>query len=210
MLVELCPARAKRLMALRSEAGTQLSVLAKLQRLVEAPGTVRGKLLGLAMRSFLAPERKAGLESGMEFEVALQEAAALNAHVIHGDRDISTTMTRLAGTLSLVGILRVVASPPMLPPALQRPRRQASRRGPAMRRAAARRAATRAVTLASSAAAARRRSASSRGSAAPPLVAIMCVRRSSSCGFSELNTAWPVRVVDIPLTGRVSASGGTA
>ncbi len=52
--------------------------------------------------------------------MALQEAAALRAAVVHGDRDVSETLSRLADTVSLPGILRSLSRFPTPPPHLSR------------------------------------------------------------------------------------------
>jgi pheromone shutdown protein TraB len=110
VVVELCPARAARLMAPPSAAASSPhAALSELLAALGAPGSVSAKLLGLTMKGFYAAWRHAGLEPGLEFKVALQEAAALNAAVVHGDRDVRVTLERLAGTFSLGGALRAAA-----------------------------------------------------------------------------------------------------
>jgi pheromone shutdown protein TraB len=121
VVVELCAARAKRLMAPPSATpSSPHAALAEALRALGAPGSLSAKLLGLTMKGFYAAWRHAGLEPGLEFKVALQEAEALHAKVVHGDRDVRETLERLAGTFSLAGALRAATNPPAPPPQLAR------------------------------------------------------------------------------------------
>ena len=66
VLVELCAARAARLMAPRRE---EPSALAQALAALRAPGGLTAKLLGLGIRSVYASLKHAGLEPGLEFKV---------------------------------------------------------------------------------------------------------------------------------------------
>ena len=119
VVVELCPARAARLMSPEPPRAPH-EALAELLAALGAPGGLSAKLLGLTMKGFYAAWRHAGLEPGAEFKVALQEAQTLRAKVVHGDRDVRDTLAALAGTFSLSGALRAAAAAPPPPPELAR------------------------------------------------------------------------------------------
>jgi hypothetical protein len=69
VVVELDPARARRLMA--PPDPSRPSSLAEALAALGAPGSMRAKLLGLGMKGFYAAWRHAGLEPGLEFKARI-------------------------------------------------------------------------------------------------------------------------------------------
>ena len=67
VLVELCPARARRLMA--PHDASRPSSLAEVLASLGGAGSLGEKALGLGLKGFYAAWRHAGLEPGLEFKV---------------------------------------------------------------------------------------------------------------------------------------------
>lgn len=110
VLVELCPARKARLMTPRAK---RPSAFAELLALL--PHGLAATLLGLTMRGAYALWRHAGLEPGAEFVAAIEEADAVGAAVVCGDRNGTETLRRLAASLSLADVSRAMSAPPAPP-----------------------------------------------------------------------------------------------
>lgn len=115
VVVELCEARARKLMNDAPPADAAATV-AEVLRTLGAPGDLTTKLIGLGLRGFYAMWRHAGLEPGGEFKAALTEARAVGANVVYGDQDASETMRKLAQTITLPHLLRMLTSPAVPPP----------------------------------------------------------------------------------------------
>lgn len=119
VLVELCAARAKQLMAPPGGKSSH-SMLSEVLRTLGAPGDAATKLLSLGMKGFYAAWKHAGLEPGLEFRVALTEAELLSATVVYGDQEATETLKKLAATIKLPSLLRMFTAPPTPPPELAR------------------------------------------------------------------------------------------
>lgn len=116
VVLELCQARADRLMAPPEQRDSSLQ---ELLRLVAAPAPLSAKALQLGMKGFYAAWKHAGLEPGGEFRAALEEAKRLpGCRVVLGDQLATETLQKLAATLSLTGLLRMAFAPPVVPAAL--------------------------------------------------------------------------------------------
>jgi pheromone shutdown protein TraB len=59
-----------------------------------------GAVLGKALSQFYASVEKLGFTAGGEFQAAVEEANAIHAKILLGDRDVDVTLQRLAQALS--------------------------------------------------------------------------------------------------------------
>ncbi|GAQ90947.1 hypothetical protein KFL_007060040 [Klebsormidium nitens] len=121
--VELDAERAEKLMSgkMYEDQGSR-GLLATLRELMHAPGDIGQKVLTVAMRSMYKMLRDTGLEPGLEFKVAMEEAQKVNAEIVLLDRPAQETMARLREVLSLWDIVKLFTrriDPNEVPPVLR-------------------------------------------------------------------------------------------
>lgn len=114
IMVELCPERAKRIMEPQQKMDG--NVLAEVLKALGMPGDLTQKLLGAGLKGMYAVLKHTGLEPGLEFKVALQQANALRAKVVLGDRDVHQTLQRLSKQFSLPDLMRMMIPGAVAPP----------------------------------------------------------------------------------------------
>mmetsp|Transcript_2152 Transcript_2152/g.7688 ORF Transcript_2152/g.7688 Transcript_2152/m.7688 type:complete len:226 (-) Transcript_2152:461-1138(-) len=99
VMVELCPGRARQLMAQKHQEGGEGGGSSAFVQAVQTaaagmnmPGDMTQKLLKAGMGGFYQFFRATGFDPGLEFKVAIQEAEKLGAHVVYGDVEVNTTL----------------------------------------------------------------------------------------------------------------------
>ena len=80
-----------------------------------APGDVAEKLLGAGLKSIYQAFRTYGLDPGLEFKVAIEEAEKIGAKLVMGDRDQEVTIRRLREALTMSDFLRAMFSGGTIP-----------------------------------------------------------------------------------------------
>jgi pheromone shutdown protein TraB len=114
VLVELCPARARRL---HSGGGSDADFLRDALGSLFAPGANVGQqLFKLSLQGFYRFLRSLGMDPGAEFKAAIDAASAHGARVVYGDRDVQDTLQRLAGAVRLQDVLRMMSAEGPRPP----------------------------------------------------------------------------------------------
>ncbi|CAM6087778.1 unnamed protein product [Calypogeia fissa] len=115
--VELCPERAKKLMA--GEQNETQTFLRSLAELLQAPGGVGQKVVNFTFKSIYAMLRNTGLEPGKEFKVACEEAQKLGAKLLYIDQDYRVTIQRVVEVMTYKDVFRLLTSQGGLPPELR-------------------------------------------------------------------------------------------
>jgi hypothetical protein len=115
VLIELCPARAQRLRS--GQALSDADFLRDALGSLFKPGSSVGQqLFKVGLQGMYRALRNLGLDPGGEFKAAMEAAAAHGARVICGDRDVQETFRRLAATVRVQDVLRMLSSDAPSPP----------------------------------------------------------------------------------------------
>lgn len=64
------------------------------------------KLLGAGLKAMYQMFRRSGLDPGLEFRVALEEADRLGARVVLGDRSQDLTVSRLRAAITMADVMK--------------------------------------------------------------------------------------------------------
>ena len=112
VFVELCKARAE---AMKDKAKDDAhddplpEPLRQLLKQLGAPGDFGEKLLGAGLKAVYAGLRQFhGLDPGLEFKVAMDEAEVLNAKLVLGDRDQDKTIKALRDAIDMSDVLKLI------------------------------------------------------------------------------------------------------
>lgn len=75
-----------------------------------APGDMGEKLLGASLKAVYQIFRMSGLDPGLEFKVALEEADRIGAKVVLGDRSQDLTIHRLRAAVTMADVMKYAVS----------------------------------------------------------------------------------------------------
>ena len=75
-----------------------------------APGDVGEKVLGAYIKAIYQMFRLSGMDPGLEFKVALEEADRIGARVVLGDRSQGHTIQRLRAAITMADVMKYVMS----------------------------------------------------------------------------------------------------
>lgn len=114
VFVELCAARAE---AMRARTGNDSpnsddSLPEPVRQLLKSfggPGDFGEKLIGATLKSvYAALKQFHGLDPGLEFKVAMDEADEINARLVLGDRDQDKTITALRNAIDMNDVFKMI------------------------------------------------------------------------------------------------------
>lgn len=107
VMVELCPGRAARLRS--SQPTSELDIFKRLLASIFKPGSnISAELLKFSFQGFYGVLRNLGLEVGIELKAALEAADEQNARIIYGDRNVQETLSRLASTIKIEDMIKMM------------------------------------------------------------------------------------------------------
>ncbi|CAL8462425.1 g1958 [Coccomyxa elongata] len=111
VMVELCESRARRLRASSQlqEGDFAKDLVQEVLRQLGAGGRdLPQQFMKMGMQGFYRLLKTWGMDPGLEFKVAMEEAELLRARIVFGDADQDRTMRRISESLSLQGLLGMV------------------------------------------------------------------------------------------------------
>ncbi|EIE24045.1 hypothetical protein COCSUDRAFT_62569 [Coccomyxa subellipsoidea C-169] len=104
VMVELCEARARRIRgsAQLQEGGFAKDLVQELLRQLGAGGRdLPQQFVKMGMQGFYRLLKSLGMDPGLEFKVAMEEAELLRARIVFGDADQDRTMRRISESLTV-------------------------------------------------------------------------------------------------------------
>ncbi|KAK9906678.1 hypothetical protein WJX75_006000 [Coccomyxa subellipsoidea] len=111
VMVELCEARARRIRASSQlqEGDFAKDLVQELLRQLGAGGRdLPQQFIKMGMQGFYRLLKSLGMDPGLEFKVAMEEAELLRARIVFGDADQDRTMRRISESLTVQGLLSMV------------------------------------------------------------------------------------------------------
>lgn len=78
------------------------------KRVASSYGNIPGELLNQGMKGFYKMLKTMGMDPGLEFKVALEEAEKLRARIVYGDQDQAITLKNMASALSFTDVLKIM------------------------------------------------------------------------------------------------------
>lgn len=78
------------------------------KRVASSYGNIPGELLNQGMKGFYKMLKNMGMNPGLEFKVALEEAEKLRARIVYGDQDQAITIKNMASALSFTDVLKIM------------------------------------------------------------------------------------------------------